>query len=344
MGFRSEDFLSRFLPGKRKKECLGIDIGYDEVRAVQVRALKSGPEVVAVGSVKAPPQTVDDLEEEALTEALVSLEEQFDFSSSWVVTAIRGAEVVERLVRLPVMPERELAGALKWEAEQLFPFPLDEMILRHVVLGRVQEGGEKQLNVLLVAAPLKTVQKYHRSFTNAGFRLAVIDLPALALWRLFFGLKNKRYAGGNFAVLDLGEQVTRFLAAGDGELLYTRSLRVGLQGESFLEAAPAGAAAEHQQRTYEIPAGDLSSLILEVKRSLEYFQGQFKDKQIQKLLLCGPASSAKELPAALSAKFELEAEIAKPAPAFEEFFTAGRAEFNPGLAVAAGLALSEVIG
>lgn len=144
-------------------------------------------------------------------------------------------------MRLPVLPARELPGALKWEAEQLFPFPLDEMILRHVVLGQIQEGEEKQLNVLLVVAPLKTVQKYHRSFTTAGLRLAAVDLPALALWRLFFGVRNERYARGNFVLLDLSEQVTRFLAVSDGALLYSRSLRTGLPPKTLLEAAPAAA-------------------------------------------------------------------------------------------------------
>lgn len=342
------NFLAYLTPGKRQKECVGVDVGYDGIRAVQVRQTKGGPEVVAVGNVPAPPPAAEDPEEEALTAALVSLWEQFDFSSRWVVTAIRGADVVERAVRLPVMPARELPGALKWEAEQLFPFPLDEMVLRHVVLGQIAEGGEKFLNILLVVAPLKTVRRYHSSFTNAGLRLAAVDLPALALWRLFFGVKNERYAQGNFILLELGEQMTRFLVVCDSALLYLRSLRVGLPSKSLLEAAPAASDFALENRkfgfSYQEPAGDLSGLTLEIKRSLEYFQGQFKEKPIQKLLLCGPASSAGELPGLLADDIDLEVEMAEPAPALQGHLFAGGEGFDPGLAVAAGLALKEVLG
>ncbi|GAB6275260.1 MAG: hypothetical protein STSR0004_21250 [Peptococcaceae bacterium] len=127
----------------KKKPLVGIEVGYPEIRAVEVTYKKDKPQITAVGQVKAPPGDDNDLVEEALTEALVSMWGKADFNGKRAVTALRGVGAAEKVIRMPVMPAKELEKALEWEAEQLFPFPLAGMSLRHIALGEEKQGAER---------------------------------------------------------------------------------------------------------------------------------------------------------------------------------------------------------
>lgn len=334
--------MERFGRKRKGKSCLGVDIGNQTVKAVEVRLAGNRPEVMAEAEAPTPPVTAEDLAEEALTETLLSLKARATFRARQVATALRGTGAIERIIKMPLMPKQELESALCYEAEELFPFPLNEVSLRHVILGK----KEKQQNVLLVAAPLSLIYKYHRAFTKAGLPLAIIDLPVLALWRLLY-LQEERKRGV-LALLDIGARVSRFLVADeDRSLLYLRSFPLGVLGPELpkgpsrnraLTKAPEAAAGAEELSFNQGQQENFAFLGLEVRRSVEYFRSQYREKQIEGLFLTGGGSLVPGLPEML--KRETEIPLEKPGVLFPLL---GKEKVEPSFAVALGLALGGVL-
>lgn len=298
----------------KKKPLVGIEVGYPEIRAVEVAYKEDKPQVARFAQVKAPPGDDNDLIEEALTEALVSMWEKADFNGERAVTALRGGGATEKVIRMPVMPAKELERALEWEAEQLFPFSLAGMSLKHIVLGEEKQGAERQLNVLLAAAPVVLLQKYHRAFESAGLDLIAVDLPVLALWRLFCYLNGKNLTG-NIAILNLVFRESRFMVVSEGLPMYIRPLPVAVKEEDLLSG--------------------IEKLALEINHSLVYYQNQYQERQIQKIILTGEKSLTEGLTDRLTKQKGLPVEL-------EGNFLLADSALDPQYAIAAGLALWEV--
>lgn len=240
--------------------------------------------------------------------------EKADFSGERTATALRGSETAEKIIRMPVMPAKELEKALEWEAEQLFPFPLADTSLKHIALGEEKQGAERQLNILLAAAPVVLLQKYHRAFELAGLDLIAVDLPVLALWRLFCYLNEKNLTG-DIVILNLVSRESRFMVVSEGLPLYVRPLPVAVKGE-------------------DISSG-IEELALEINHSLVYYQNQYQERPIKKIILTGEKCLTEGLTEQLTKQKGL------PVEQEENFLLAG-STFDFSYAVAAGLALWEV--
>ncbi|WP_161486096.1 pilus assembly protein PilM [Desulfotomaculum copahuensis] len=419
---------------KRNKAFLGVEVDAGEIRAVELAPDGEGFRMAALVVLPGPelgPGGVPD--ENSLTEVLKELAERAGFSAKQVVSVLPGTVVIERLVHMPPMPARELTGAVRFEAGQLIPVPLDDMLLRHVVLGETA-GPEKQLNVLVAAAPQDSVYRFHQAFNDAGLTLAALDLPALALWRIFCGPGKGGWCPGRQVIVDVNAAVTRCAVVEEGSLLFIRTAPVGCReiglyadgsvwkgnlsggvegpdkgdgvaghpggrsgaapdlnygsyppreplpeaaaakdtinngaaadeeldyllspvgffaAEERSSAAPPGRAPGAARRTLPAPAGSddgdverpglrLDELVIEIKRSLEFFRGLYAGRPVDRLVLTGPAARRPDLPGLLSFELDMDVITGRP-PLFPSPEAGGQAtDFDPALAVAAGLSL-----
>jgi len=417
---------------KRSKSFIGVEVDAGEIRAVELAPDGEGFRVAAAAVLPGPepgPGGVPD--ETVLGEALRKLSERADFSTQRVVSALPGTVVIERLVHMPPMPAREVEAAVRFEAGQLIPVPLDDMFLRHAVLGQTA-GAEKRLNVLVAAVPQDAVYRFHQAFSSAGLTLTALDLPALALWRIICGPGKGGGCPHRHVVVDVNALVTRCLVVEEGRLLFTRTVPVGgreffpaatghagipdrLTGAEYVDGAAglrkgnnageragdyrsypgedwqretavageksvnggsdrqwdyllspvglysgeAGASAgAHGRRTgggetdvdRPFPSGPaeagaiwsggrVEELVVEIKRSLEFFRSTYADRPVDRLLLTGTAARRPDLPGLLS--LELDMDVVAGGPSFPVLSKkAGETlEFDPALAVAAGLSL-----
>lgn len=259
-----------------------------------------------------------------------------------VITAIDGPRVILRQLPMPAMPQKELEQAAVWEAERLLPFPPGEQVVRPVVLGENKSGRR---NVLLVAAPKDLVYRYHRIFRRAGLRLLAVDLQHLALWRVFHGsLGHPVHNGGVRAVLNLGLSFSQFIVLRGRELVYLRSLPVGLgevrvlsrgteEATLLVETAREAAAAEEEERDREL----VEALLREVRRSLDFYQLQEREYPVEEVVVTGQLSKVAGLPDLL------RAELGLPVVEGHPFLSSTGDEGEPEFAVAVGLALREVL-
>lgn len=352
-----------------------MDVGSSAIKIISLTQSKRGVSIIDTADypVSAVPNP-DERGGEDLSLLLQEAGRAAGIKQTHVVTALDHQKVILRHILVPRMPRRELARAIKWEAEKYVPLPVNDLILRYLVLGTKEIDGAVQFNLLLVAAPRQAVYAYYESFARAGFTIAAIDLPVLALWRVFGGVIAPAPAPGAYGVLDIGLTAAQLIAIRQNKLLFVRTLPVGSKGineagspgaaelpgantgtggafqvisgkAGTLSPAPSGAAVipNPEAAQGEHPGqANLSGLVAEIRRSLDFYRLQERDLPLEKLLLTGGGSKINGLADFLGK--ELGMPVEPGVPLLPVPGKPGEVQpVDPALAVAAGLALREVI-
>jgi type IV pilus assembly protein PilM len=164
---------------------VGLDIQPGYVTAVQVRVNGKIEVQRAVGA-PLPPGTVREgevIDGQALTGALREL-----FASARLDKRVRigvaNQRTVLRTLDMPPIPEgKELATAVRFQAEDQIPMPLESAVLDYQTLGAVETPAGQRQRVVVVAAQKDMVEKLIAAVRGAGLRPEAVDLSAFALIR-----------------------------------------------------------------------------------------------------------------------------------------------------------------
>lgn len=123
------------------------------------------------------------LDEGTLAEALREL-----FSSSRLDKRVRvgvaNQRTVLRMLELPPVTDRkELDAAVRFQAADQMPMPLDNAVLDYHALGLVDTPGGQRQRVAVVAAQRDMIERLLSAVRRAGLRPEAIDLSSFALIR-----------------------------------------------------------------------------------------------------------------------------------------------------------------
>lgn len=164
---------------------VGLDIQPGYVSAVQVRAGGKIEVQRAVGT-PLPPDTVREgevIDGQALTETLREL-----FAGARLDKRVRigvaNQRTVLRTLEMPPIPEgKELETAVRFQAEDQIPMPLESAVLDYQTLGVLDTPAGQRQRVVVVAAQKDMVERLMAAVRAAGLRPEGIDLSAFALIR-----------------------------------------------------------------------------------------------------------------------------------------------------------------
>jgi len=106
-----------------------------------------------------------------------------------VRVGVANQRTVMRMLEVPPFEDRkELEAAVRFQAEDQLPMPLQNAALDFRPLGVVDTPAGPRQRVLLVAAQLETVEKLLAAIRTAGLKAEGVDLSAFALVRSLFHL------------------------------------------------------------------------------------------------------------------------------------------------------------
>lgn len=286
--------------------------------------------------------------------------------SKRVRLGIGNQRVVVRTLRLPAIENpKEMEAAVRFQAQEQMPMPLDQAVLEHQVVGGVpaEEGQAPQVDAIVVAARRDMVSSFVAPIRDAGLDPVGVDLSAFAMIRALAGTVAPAPGdepGGRpaSAVLycGVGDVVNLAVARGDS-CLFTRVSHAGLEATSAGLAAGLGLTPEHAvqwlshvglERPLEEVEGDaatvaevrraleeaLASLLDELRLSLDYYGAQEAALPVERVVLCGPGSAIPGLAARMETALELPIAAVRP-PALEgiDDATAARLTLPYGLAL-----------
>jgi type IV pilus assembly protein PilM len=290
----------------------------------------------------------------ALTEALKAMWGEHDFAKS-VRLGIASQRIVVRTLDMPQLgDERALAAAVKVEAPDHIPMPMDEAVLDFQVVGNVDTPGGPRTRVVIVAVRRETVQRFVDAVQAAGLKVEGIDLSAFALVRSLYNTVADEEAG----ILYVNVAGLTNVAVTSGQhCLFTRAASGGLEGMVHTLSERRGLTSEHANQWLrhvglEAPLdgveGDpevvsASRAVLEegvhqladsVRNSLNFYRMQQGASTVDRAVVTGPAVDIPGLTARLSTELSMPVEA--------RVVSGGDAADASRLAVAAGLAVDAI--
>lgn len=344
---------------------VGLDIGSSAIRAVELEHRRGGePRLVHGGEVTLPPGAVVEgnvLEPEAVVDALKRLWGQAHLRRRKVAVGLASQRVTVRQIDLPELSDSELAEAVRLQAQDQLPMPLDRALLDHVVVERYGVGDERRnVRVLLVAVDQELVDRILAAVTAAGLHPVTVDLDAFALIR---SLATPAQEMRVELIIDIGATVTTIALHRGATPLFVRMVGLGGDGatrrlQEALELDWEGAEAAKLDASAAMAVGapldpddervrmlqtSAQQVIKEAQRSLDFFRAQHDDVVVQRATLSGGGSLVPTLAQRLEDVLELPVDRHHALGGLQAT-TSGAgpaATLRPGasLAVAVGLAL-----
>jgi len=176
------------------------------------------------------------------------------------------------LVEAPKVAPEELREALRWRVRDLIDFPVEEAVLDAFLLPEDRTRGAKRMAYVAVARR-ELIARRVAQIQAAQLRLEAIDIPELALRNLILRCCDT----------ERGVALVKLMEGGG-------SLHI-VRGEDL-----------HLARRFNLPykAGLLDdlpaeALILELQRSLDYFERQMRQAPPGQLVMAGENVSADKL-------------------------------------------------
>ena len=306
---------------------IGLDIGSHKIKLVELTPEGGNMRLVAVGSIPTPPKSLtanapSDID--AVGVAVKKLLRDTGAKSRTVSISFPESLVFTRVIEVPALSQRELASAIKWEAEQYIPLPLDQVNVDFTVLRDSKETGTNKMDVLLVAAPRALVEKYMAIMEAAEVTVSVAETEIIATSR---ALARTMGTLKSAMIVSLGAQTTDLAIIRSGILVYTRSISAG--GEALSRALAQGLGfeilqAEEFKRAYGLEKDKLQGKILtaiapimdtivgEIKRAMAFFGEKHKDEQIETVFLSGGTARLPGMVVYMAEHVGIEAQLANP--------------------------------
>jgi type IV pilus assembly protein PilM len=287
---------------------VGLELDPSHVAAAEVTV--NGSITVTRGAV-APlaPGVIRDGEvadAQALADTLKALFAEHDLPRR-VRLGVSNQRIVVRALDLPPLDDpKELASAVRVEAPDHIPMPMDEAILDFQPLGKVvNSAGQERSRVVVVAVRREMIDRIVGAARQAGLQLEGIDLSAFAMVRAVGKTNDDAVLYVNVAGL-----INVAVANGSG-CLFTRAAAGGLNAMVHTLCERGGLTTEHARewlkhvglaRPVEEIEGDEAIIaatrqVLEegaheladtLRNSLNFYRTQESSERVERGVLTGP--------------------------------------------------------
>ncbi|PIP52845.1 hypothetical protein COX08_04175 [Candidatus Beckwithbacteria bacterium CG23_combo_of_CG06-09_8_20_14_all_34_8] len=302
-----------------------LDISSSTIKVAEAKVKNNGFELLAFGETRTPISLQSDspTDEAMLVNTVKQLLVDSQIQSQSAYIALPESSVYTRVIQIPILEEKELDNALKFEAEQYIPFPMEEVYLEHQILYQpAKTTANAKMDVLLVAAKKFMVDKLIRVAELCEVAPMVIESALLSVIRAL-----QSQVGKNALVVDSGENSTNVAIIIDGLIKQTSSIPTS--GKSLTQAiAQTLSLSESQAKQYKHTYG-LESSLLEGKiaqalqpsvtaisnhvlKNLRFASTLLNSGKINQVILSGGTALLPNFPQFLLSQLDVEVNIANP--------------------------------
>jgi type IV pilus assembly protein PilM len=180
--------LSLSFGRRSRNDVVGLDIQPGLVAAVQTR-MNGALLVERATALPLPADTVregDVLDPAALSDVLRTLFQRSRLSKHVRIGVANQRTVMRTLELPPLTDDRELAAAVRFQAQDQVPMPLANAVLDFQPLGIVDTPAGPRQKVVLVAAQRDMVERLLAAVRGAGLTPVGVDMSAFALIRSLY--------------------------------------------------------------------------------------------------------------------------------------------------------------
>lgn len=347
-----------------KNSAFGLDIGATSMKAVWLTQ-QSAYYIVNACSTAATPargmMSESALDQEEMSRAITHIVSEAKITTPYVNVALPENQVYTKVIDMPVLSDKELSSAIFWEAEQYIPVPLATITFDYKVLKRpvTPKEGEK-MQVLLVGAPKRLIEKYQKILSDAGLTIVAMETEILSAIRsLFYSpSENPNQPLPTAIIINIGALTTSIAIVKSGITVFTYSIPIGGSSISRAIAIDFGFSitqAEEYKKAYGISEKMLEgkigkasqpilmSILTEVKKALVFYKEKYKETDpITQVILSGGSAKLPGIDLFFAQNCGIETVIANPWKVVgNQQLPPEIVESAPDYSVAIGLAMKE---
>ncbi len=207
---------------------------------------------------------------------------------------VANQQIVVRQIDLPhVEDDRERDRAVRFQAAEAVPMPLEDAILDHQVVEQVTVDGVPRDRVVVVAARRTMIERLLEAVRSAGLKVEGIDLSAFALVRTLAGSEAVPAQDLARVYCHLGRVTNLAIACGQ-TCAFTRPLRTRWDDDHG-----------HEQEL-------ASSLAEEIRLSIDYHSSLPGARGVADVVLSGPGARTEDLTESLTGVLGRPVSVAAP--------------------------------
>ncbi|KKP68397.1 MAG: Type IV pilus biogenesis protein PilM [Candidatus Roizmanbacteria bacterium GW2011_GWA2_35_19] len=169
-----------------------IDIGEKYTKVSDAKKVDDTLQINALGKIDTGTSFyISDLEKSAEEHALEikKLVNSLKITKKNVNVVVPGSFTYSQILVMPQLNEKELVSAIKYQADQFIPMPIEETNIDLEIIEELKT--EKKLLILIVAAPKKLIEKIQTTIEYAGFIPESIENELSASSRLISQFNKK---------------------------------------------------------------------------------------------------------------------------------------------------------
>ena len=292
------------------KPIFGLDVGHGSLKVMQIdptahkktgKAKVAFPRIVGYGTANFDTDALDNgviRKPELIAAALQRLfKDQLigDITTRRVSLAIPSYRSFSRSMQLPKLAAKDLESAVRLEAEQYIPVPLDSLYLDYSIARIGKETDE----ILALAVPKEIVDSYLILARMCGLEVMLVETTMTADTRL---IANDKYNDITSVIIDFGSMsadvsvfnqntlVTGTVPAGG--LIFTNTIKdalgVTLAEAGIIKTKYGLGVSKKQSEILKSLEPTLQGLIKEIRRMVRYYEEHYgSEKPIGQVIIFG---------------------------------------------------------
>jgi type IV pilus assembly protein PilM len=279
----------------RNKPLFGFDIGHGSIKIVQLERAKNKDILIGYGRMNFDPKAIQDGVIVDLDTISKAAHELFDKHLTGTVMTRQVAACLpvlnsySKIINLPKMEKKDIREAVRMEAEQYIPIPINDLYLDYQL---VEDHGDSQ-DLLVAASPKKVVDSFAALFDKLGLELVCLEPSILSVTRI---VKNAEDTRVPTLVMDCGSITSDLTIFNESSVRVTGSAKFG--GETITENimnkfSVSYAEAYKIKSVYGLDPGrkqkdivdalapSLQALTNEIKKIIKYYEERDKAQNIK---------------------------------------------------------------
>ena len=241
------------------------------------------------GKLKVAASTTDNIaDDDAWAQKLTAQIGGIDATRSPVVSVLPDSSYQLLLAEVPDVPANEVNAAVRWQVKDLLDSPADETVIELFDMPGQSSASDRSV-AYVVATRRSNIEEHIKRLHGAGFSMDVINIPELCTRNIATLLPQD---ADGVAFLHLEQDHGILTVTRQGVLYLIRRIENGRNAVTL-------AAADDFTR-----AELASSFVLEIQRSLDYYESHFDRRPLTELVL-SPGSDVGGLAESLNEQLSL---------------------------------------
>jgi len=304
----------------------GLDIGSSSVKVMQIIKTGKKRQIIGYGATSYSPQAMKNGIIEDPKELAKAVKNLFEKNLVGNITTRRAAlsvpiaKTYNRVISLPKMNVKDIGEAVKLEAAQYIPVPLDDLYVDYNITATSKDGYE----LLVAAAPKKMIDSYITFANLLNLEVGVLETTISASSRLVANVELKDIPT---ILIDFGtlsvdmsiydkQLIVTGTVSGGGETftdLISKKLDVSKQAAHTIKTKYGLNVSKKQREIEDALKPILSSLSKEVRKMVRYYDERTKtENQISQIITMGGGANMPGLADYLTSELRIPTRMCDP--------------------------------